>query len=168
MFGINSSVAFYGKMLEDYDDFVEQSGSPRHAINRMLSAYHMAEWIWGDWLQTDYATWKALGIRDRESFLAWVDKSQIWFKITQAVANGSKHFASKLAKTKSSPSYVEDGYVEDGYQKRLLEVEVEEGRWIEAVIVIEDVVMFWRDFFKQYRPQEKLPQPRNPFAVMPD
>src|SRR6267378_1156275 len=125
----------------------------------MLSAYHMAEWVWGDWLKTDYATWKALGIRDRESFLAWVDKSQIWFKITQAVANGSKHFASKLAKTKSSPSYVEDGYVEDGYQKRLLEVEVEEGRWIEAVIVIEDVVMFWRDFFKQYRPQEKLPQP---------
>jgi hypothetical protein len=43
-------------------------------------------------------------------------------------------------------SYVEDGYVEDGYQKRLLEVEVEEGRWIEAVIVIEDVVMFWRGF----------------------
>jgi putative phosphoesterase len=42
-------------MLEDYDDFVEQSGSPRHAINCMLSAYHMAEWIWGDWLQTDYA-----------------------------------------------------------------------------------------------------------------
>jgi hypothetical protein len=45
---------------------------------------------------------------------------------------------------------------------------VEEGRWIEAVIVIEDVVMFWRDFFKQYRSQEKLPQPRNPFTVMPD
>jgi hypothetical protein len=86
----------------------------------------------------------------------------------QAVANGSKHFASKLAKTKSSPSYVEDGYVEDGYQKRLLEVEVEEGRWIEAVIVIEDVVIFWRDFFEQYRPQEKLPQPRNPFTMMPD
>lgn len=105
-------------MLEDYDDFVEQSGSPRHAINCMLSAYHMAEWIWGDWLQTDYATWRALGIRDRESFLGWVDKSQIWFKITQAVANGSKHFVSKLANTKSSPSYVEDGYVEDGYQKR--------------------------------------------------
>jgi hypothetical protein len=46
--------------------------------------------------------------------------------------------------------------------------EMQEGRWIEAVIVIEDVVMFWRDFFKQYRPQEKLPQPRNPFTVMPD
>ncbi len=103
-----------------------------------------------------------------EPFLAWVDNSQIWIKITQAVANASKHFASKLAKTKSSPSYVEDGYIEDGYQKRLLEVEVAEGRWIEAVIVIEDVVMFWRDFFRQSRPQEKLPQLRNPFNVMPD
>jgi hypothetical protein len=73
-----------------------------------------------------------------------------------------------MAKTKSSPSYVEDGYVEDGYQKRLLEVEAEEGRWIEAVNVVEDVVMFWRDFLKQYRPQEELPQPRNPFTVMPN
>jgi hypothetical protein len=34
MFGISSSVAFYGKMLEDYDDFVEQSGSStRHQLH---------------------------------------------------------------------------------------------------------------------------------------
>lgn len=168
MFRINSSMAFYGKMLEDYDDFVEQSGSPRHAINCMLSAYHIAEWIWGDWLQTDYAAWKALGIRNKESFLGWVDKAQPWFRITQAVANGSKHFASKLANTKSSPTYVEDDYVEDDYQERMLEVEVEDGVWVEAVIVVENVVMFWTDFFKRYRSQEELPQPRNPFTEMPD
>jgi hypothetical protein len=167
MFGINSSIAFYCKMLEDYDDFVEQSGSPRHAINCMLSAYHMAEWIWGDWLQTDYATWAVLKIKDKESFLRWVDSAQPWFNITQAVANGSKHFASKLAKTKSSPTYVEDGYV-DGYQARLLEVEIENGKWIEAVILVEDVVIFWTDFFERYRPQANLPKPRNPFTAMPD
>ncbi|UPK23443.1 hypothetical protein [Bradyrhizobium sp. 131] len=168
MFGIDSAVSFYGKMLEDYDDFVEQPGSPRHAINCMLSAYHIAEWIWGDWLQTDYVTWTALGIRDKPSFLAWVDQAQPWFRITQAVANGSKHFASKLAKTKSSPTYAQDGYVEDGYQERMLEVEVEDGRWIEAVIVVEEVVMFWSDFLKQYGPQNELPQPRNPFTSMAD
>src|SRR5260370_1940965 len=104
MFGINSSVAFYGKMLEDYDDFVEQSGSPRHAINCMLSAYHMAEWIWGDWLQTDYATWKALGIRDRESFLAWVDKSQIWFRGSTSPKFGSR--SRKRSPTAASTSPV--------------------------------------------------------------
>lgn len=155
-------------MLEDYDDFVEQSDSPRHAINCMLSAYHMAEWIWGDWLQDDYATWTTLKIRDKVSFLAWVDGAQPWFKITQAVANGSKHFASKLANTKSSPTYVEDGYVEDGYQARMLEVQTDDGKWVEAIVLVEDVVMFWQDFFKAYRPQETLPQPRNTFTVMPD
>lgn len=122
----------------------------------------------GDWLQTDYVTWTALGIRDKPSFLAWVDQAQPWFRITQAVANGSKHFASKLAKTKSSPTYAQDGYVEDGYQERMLEVEVEDGRWIEAVIVVEEVVMFWSDFLKQYGPQNELPQPRNPFTSMAD
>jgi hypothetical protein len=167
MFGIDTSIAFYGKMLEDNDDFVEQSDSPRHAINCILSAYHIAEWIWGDWLQTDYATWASLGIKDKKSFLAWVDGAQPWFAITQAVADGSKHFATKLAKTKSSPTYVDDGYVEYGYQRRVLEVKVDDVWWVEAIILVEQVVMFWTEFFKKYRPQAMLPQPRNPFTVMP-
>ena len=50
----------------------------------------------------------------------------------------------------------------------MLEVEVEEGRWIEAVIIVEEVVMFWTDFFKRYRPKDRLPHPRNPFTSMPD
>jgi hypothetical protein len=170
MFDITDSVAFYGKMIEDYDDLAADSDSARHAINCAISAYHLAEWIWGDWLQTDYDTWRKLKIRDRESFFQWVHEAQPWFTVVQDITNGSKHFATNLRLTKSSGVYVEDGYV-DGYQQRVLEIEIELGaekKWVEAVIVLEDVVMFWRDFFREHRPQAKLRRPAAGFTSMPD
>src|SRR5258708_636357 len=140
----------------------------RHAINCAISAFHMAEWIWGDWLEKDYLTWGKLKIRTRDEFFGWVDSRTPWFKIAQSIANGSKHFASKLQNTKSSGTYAAPGYAQPGYQTQYLEVEIEDDRWIEAVIVLEDVVMFWESFFTTYRPEAQLAQPRNPFTRMPD
>jgi hypothetical protein len=157
-------------MIQDYDDFVVDTSSARHAINCVTSAFHLAEWIWGDWLKDDYHTWQKLKIRDRESFLAWIDGAEPWFPVIQAIANGGKHFGSRNL-TKFTNSYVEEGYVEDGYQTRLLEIEVEQGGrkvWIEAIIVVESVAMFWTDFFHQYRPQAQLRRPVHPFTYMPD
>src|SRR3982074_1142654 len=105
MFGIKDSVAFYGKMIEDYDDLAAKSDSARHAINCAISAYHLAEWIWGDWLQTDYATWQKLKIRDKHSFLQWVHNTQPWFAVVKDITNGSKHLAANLPPTKASRVY---------------------------------------------------------------
>jgi hypothetical protein len=170
MFYIQDSAGFYDKMIQDYDDFVVDTSSARHAINCATSAFHLAEWIWGDWLKTDHATWQRLGIRDRETFLTWLDGAESWFPVVQAIANGSKHFGNRHM-TKFTNSYVEEGYVEDGYQQRLLEIEtVVDGRpnWVEAIIVIEAVVMFWTDFLREYRPQAYLRKPLHPFTYMPD
>ncbi len=164
MFEIKNSIDFYRLMIENYDDFRENPDSSRHAINCSISAYHMAEWIWGDWLKSDHESWKRMGgVRDRNSFKKWVDGETEWFKLVQGVANGSKHFASKLQNTRSAGTYVADGYVERGYQKERLEIEVD-GRWIEATTVVEQTLLFWRDFFATYRPQTKLPSPRSPFT----
>jgi len=168
MFDINDSVAFYGKMIQDYDDLVANLDS-RQAINCAISAYHLAEWIWGDWLQTDYDTWRKLKIRDKASFLNWVHSAQPWFTVVQDITNGSKHFTASRRPTKASGTYV-DGYFEPGVQQMVLEVEIDVGtekKWIEAVIVLEDVVMFWNDFFREYRPHATLRQPAAGFTSMP-
>lgn len=168
MFDIEDSIGFYRLMVENYDDFVENSGSSRHAINCAISAYHIAEWIWGDWLHSDYAVWRKLaGVRDRDSFKAWIDQETPFFTVVKDLANGSKHFASKIRRTKSTGTYVDNDYVEPGYQEQYLEVEVD-GSWIEAIIVVEEMVVFWERFLKTHRPQAVLPQPRNPFTHMPD
>lgn len=168
MFDIKDSVGFYRLMIENYDDFVENSGSSRHAINCAISTFHIAEWIWGDWLSTDFAVWKKLdGVRDLDTFKAWIDRQTPFFQVVQGIANGSKHFAQALRNTRATGSYVEEGYVEPGYQQQYLEIEVD-GRWIEAIIIVEALAMFWQSFFLSYRPQASLARPRNPFTHMPD
>lgn len=167
MFDVEDSVGFYRLMIENYDDFVENSGSSRHAINCAISAFHIAEWIWGDWLSTDYEAWKRLeGVRDRDSFMAWLDRQTPLFQVVQGIANGSKHFARAARNTRATGSYVEDGYVEPSYQQQYLEVE-QNGQWIEAIIIIEELVMFWHSFLSTHRPQARLARPRNPFTHAP-
>ena len=95
MFDISSSQDFYAMLVQDFDEFIEDQQSSRRAIHCAITAYHLHEWVWGDWLGTDYLTRKALSIRDKESFLAWIDKACPWFSSIQALANGSKHFIRK-------------------------------------------------------------------------
>jgi len=92
VFDIKNSRDFLEKLYQDYADFDNNRQSTRLAINSALTAYHLAEWVWGDWLKTDYATWKVLGIRDEDTFKAWLDKNCFFFSVMQRIANGSKHF----------------------------------------------------------------------------
>lgn len=168
MFDVRDSIGFYKLMIENYDDFVENSGSSRHAINCAISAFHIAEWIWGDWLSSDHETWKKLeGVRDLDTFKQWLDRQTPWFRVVQGVANGSKHFASTLRNTRTTGSYVENGYVEHGYQQQFLEIEID-GRWTEAIIIIEELAMFWESFLSTYRPHASLARPRHLFTHRPE
>ena len=73
MFDIITSRDFLAKLEADFADFEKEPGSARLALNCAITGYHLHEWVWGDWLKTDYAVWKALKICDFESFLAWID-----------------------------------------------------------------------------------------------
>ena len=58
MFDIVTSQEFLAKLEADCTDFKAQPDSARHALNCIITAYHLHEWVWGDWLNADYATWK--------------------------------------------------------------------------------------------------------------
>jgi hypothetical protein len=51
MFDINNSRDFYQKLLQDFDDYMEQQDSVRHAMNCAITAHHLADWIWGDFVK---------------------------------------------------------------------------------------------------------------------
>jgi hypothetical protein len=72
MFDMVTSHDFYAMLVQDFNDFMNEQCSARRALHCAVTAYHLHEWVWGDWLSKDYGTWKALGIRDRDSFLAWI------------------------------------------------------------------------------------------------
>jgi hypothetical protein len=169
MFDVKTSRDFYAKLLEDFADMQDDPTSARLAINCAITAYHMHEWVWGDWLKSDYATWKKLAIRDRDTFLAWLDKNEPWFKLMQDICNGSKHFDRKTSEqTKVTGGFDSGGFDEAAFDTQHLEIEVEvDGKkgWVLAETVIEEVVKFWRDFLEEYSPYNgDLPTSRAHFT----
>ncbi|MBY0318302.1 MAG: hypothetical protein K2X72_06220 [Reyranella sp.] len=162
MFDITTSRDFYAKLVADFDDFMAQPDSARHALNCAISAYHLYEWVWGDWLKTDYETQKLLGIRDRDSFAAWVRRACVWFVGVQDLANGTKHFIRDQGfETMRVSGYGQGPYGIGPYGKGYLVIDYGEDagehRWMPAAHLLEVVVRFWRDFFKKYRPGEDIP-----------
>jgi len=171
MFDINTSRDFLAKLEADFADYAKEPGSGRLALNCAMTAYHMREWVWGDWLQTDCAVWKALKIRDDKSFLAWIDKACPWFPVIQALTNGAKHFVrdqSFQALRVSALPFLWDipgagfdegswdgpmPYVTDGEEFLLFDFgpEAAEHRWMPAAMLLEVVVRFGASSSKSMR-----------------
>jgi hypothetical protein len=172
MFGITTSRDFLAKLEADFDDFTKEPHSARLALNCAITAYHLHEWVWGDWLKTDFVTWKALGIRDKETFLGWIDKVCPPFSTIQQLTNGTKHFGPvqqfKTERVGAPPFMFDDrgaGFdvgVFDGpmpyeaakHGNGYLLIDYGDGagshRWRTAVALLDDVVRFWQEFFARY------------------
>jgi hypothetical protein len=94
MFDIRTSRDFYAMLVEDFDDYVAEPHSTRRALHCAITAYHLHEWVWGDWLKKDLAIQKELGINSKKAFEDWVGGACAWFPDIRDLVNGTKHFSS--------------------------------------------------------------------------
>jgi hypothetical protein len=172
MFDIVTSRDFLAKLEADFDDFKKEPHSARLALNCAITAYHLHEWVWGDWLQTDYAAWTALKIRDKETFVKELDKTCTWFSTVQQLTNGTKHFSSSKdfrAERVGAPPFIFDdpgagfdvgafdgpiAYDAEKHGSGHLLIDYGDGagrpRWKTAVGLLDEAVRFWREFFARY------------------
>jgi hypothetical protein len=98
MFDINNARDFYQKLLEDFDDYMQRPDSARHAMNCAITAHHVADWVWGDFVKGDASLKAKLGIKKKQDFMAWIDGQTVWYGLVQSISNGSKHFIRENAK----------------------------------------------------------------------
>jgi hypothetical protein len=91
-FDVTTSLDFYAMLVADFDEYMTEPESTRRALHCAITAYHLREWVWGDWLKTDYEVWKALDIRSDKEFYKWIHKGRPWFFTIEALATGMKHF----------------------------------------------------------------------------
>ena len=155
MFDITTYRDFHAKLKADFDDFVKEPDSARLALNCIITAYHLHEWVWGDWLKAEHTVWRTLGIRDKESFVAWIEREWPAFKTMQDLANGTKHFIRDQAfQTRRVGGYGMGPYGVGPYGKSYLLIDygalAGEQRWKTAQDLIEAVVKFWNQFFEQH------------------
>lgn len=95
MFDIITARDFYAMLVEDFDDFIEEPHSARRALHCAITAYHMHDWVWADWLKEDNELRGRLGIGAKKSaFASWLIARSTWFQIVASVANGTKHFVA--------------------------------------------------------------------------
>ena len=76
MFDLVTSDDFYAMLVQDFDEYMAEQHSARRAFHCVISAYQLYEWVWGDWLKTDYTVQKTLGVRDKDSFAEWICRVQ--------------------------------------------------------------------------------------------
>ncbi|MFF0923207.1 hypothetical protein ACFYE8_26320 [Rhizobium leguminosarum] len=168
MFEIVTSKDFYAMLVEDFDDFVAEPHSGRRALHCAITAYHLHEWVWAEWLSRDKAARDAMGIagRDKKYFLQWIEKYCVWFRLVQELANGSKHLGRNIGfDTLKVSGFGEGpfgiGPFGQGYLLLDLGEDALEHRWQPAAHILEVVVRFWRDFFLKYIPSDDLPTSRH-------
>jgi hypothetical protein len=160
MFDLVTSHDFYAMLVQDFDEFMDEQSSARRALHCAITAYHLHEWVWGDWLAKDYGTWKALGIRDRDAFFGWIDHVCPWFPVIQNLANGTKHFIRDPGfESKKIGGFGRDFGVAFGQGYLLINFGegAAEHQYYAASTLLEVVLRFWRDFFLKYRPIPNLP-----------
>jgi hypothetical protein len=165
MFDITNSRDFYQKLLEDFDDFMGQQDSARHAMNCAITAHHMADWVWGDFLKNGAALKTKLGIKSKDDFMRWIDTQTIWYGLLQGLSNGSKHFIREQAKgTMKVEGWGMGGYGGGPFGSSYLAIGVNAGAevWqsMPLSMLIEVVIRFWRDFLRTYGPYDPLPAGR--------
>lgn len=155
MFDIKTYHDFHGKLKAGFNDFVMEPDSTRLALNCILTAYHLHEWVWAGWLKAEHSVWRTLGVRDKLSFVAWIKGECPAFKTMENLANGTKHFILYQGfETRHVGGYGVGPYGvgPSGKSYLLIEYGADEGeiRWKTADELIEAVLNFLNQFFEQY------------------
>jgi hypothetical protein len=129
--------------------------SARHAMNCAITAHHLADWVWGDFVKNDAALKAKLGIKDKEDFMRWIDKQTVWYGLVQSISNGSKHFIRNAAEgTVKVEGYGTGGFGQGPFGMSYLAIEVSptEPRFLPVSHLLEVVIRFWRDFLRLFSP----------------
>jgi hypothetical protein len=171
MFDINNSRDFYQKLLEDFDDFMGHQDSARHGMNCAITAHHMADWVWVDFLKTDAALRMKMGIKNRSDFKSWIDSQSVWYAMVQDISNGSKHFLrDQSVGTARIGGYGQGGYGMGPYGMGYLTVDLGGSdptqQLLPFALLLEVVIRFWRDFLNQYGPYKgDLPEGKTQLSM---
>lgn len=184
MFDVVTARDFYAMLVQDFDDFIDKPHSARRAMHCAISAYHLHEWVWADWLKADRQVRDLLNVQSKGEFVEWIGRANWHFPTVREIATGSKHFhrSSSLdaVRVQAAPFMFDtldagfdqgawDGpirYVQSsmpvgpkgqGYLLIDFGEAAAEHRFQPAAHVLEAVVRFWRDFLRRYRPGDDVP-----------
>jgi hypothetical protein len=153
-FNITSAKSFLCKLHEEKNDFAASHClSARHALNAIITAYHLHEWVWGECLKEHPDLIYAWGLRKHKSaedFEKLVDRFCPALADARLVVNGTKHFGlEKISTGTHQGAFQRDTFQADAFDVSYLWIE-RGGKQQKAQEFIKELVDFWDGFFAKY------------------
>jgi hypothetical protein len=154
-FNITNARSFLEKLHEEKDDFVASHClSARHALNAIITAYHLHEWVWGECLKERPGLIDEWGLQKRKcpkdfaNYLA--DTFCPALVDARLVVNGTKHFGlGKISTGAHQGAFQRNTFQADAFDVSYLWIE-RGGKQQKAEEFIKELVDFWDGFFAKY------------------
>jgi hypothetical protein len=151
IFAIRTAADLLAKAEEDLEGLVEQMDHSGRAMNCILSAHHLHEWVWALHLKAEQPiALPGKTIRAKSDLVEWLDDHCPHFRLIQELANGSKH-CSPVHGTDKIDGYGRGPYGVGPYGRSYLLIDLGEDRqpadrWLVAHLMLKEVLAFWRQF----------------------
>lgn len=173
-FGITTARDFLNKLIEDQRDFeASHCQSARHAINAIMTAYHLHEWVWCEFveprsnLRLDFcidARRKKLAEKRKQkevspcsAFFDYLKEQCSALEDARKVTNGTKHFGLSKIPTGKTPGPFDPALFDPAiFHVSYLWIDRSTGQdrgtrqRQNAEVFIRELADFWDGFFKQH------------------
>jgi len=160
VFLISTPRNMFEKMKSEYKDFKKNPSSSRHAINFVLTAHHLREWVWKAYLKNDEVMRYKIknDINSAKDFYKFVNNECNEMKYMKELANNSKHFyrqnSGKIKKTGHTKTWgeTECKWKDMNYNWEYdgLIVTIKGKGCLSALALFETVHNWWSGLFKTY------------------
>ena len=154
-FNITSAKGFLDKLHEEQNDFAASHClSARHALNAIITGYHLHEWVWGECLKarTDLIKgWSLQAHKSAKEFRNYLTEQCCpTLGDAKEVANGTKHFGlHKIATGEHHGAFQRNAFQANAFDVSYLWID-RNGKKQKAEHFIKELVDFWDGFFAQY------------------
>ncbi len=155
MFSIANARDFLAKVQSDMDALAKDYANPSLAMNVILSAYHLHEWVWAYSLKPSRpVTVRGVALGSKDEWVAWLDKSCPHFSLLQQLTNGTKHCAP-VHPTQKVEGFGQGPYGIGPFGMPYLLIDmgptvtVATDRYLVGHSVLGQVVAFWTDLMKE-------------------
>jgi hypothetical protein len=144
-FGLSSAADFLQKLREERADFVHSNClDPRHAVNAVMTGYHLCEWIFGE--NAGRPSFEYKGHKSFRKSLNAIAGSLI--EDAGLVTDGTKHFRPNKIKTgKREGAFQRGAFQDDAFDVDCLWLE-RDGKEQRAEDFIDELLQFWDRFFR--------------------
>jgi hypothetical protein len=147
-FGLNTAADFLQKLRYERADFIQSDClDSRHALNAVMTAYHICEWVFPE--LADRLDFPHSKLGDFREALKDIVESPIGD--AGRLTNGTKHFKQGRIRTgKHEGAFQRSAFHENAFDVSYLWVEREDGRRQRAEDFIDELVLFWDRYFKDH------------------